>query len=143
MTKVRRTYFNIYNKVLGLILAVLGFSTACKHGGEEYGVPTATFRISGQVTADSTQNAISNIQVSSDYDTVYTDDSGNYTIELEEYPDDQTFTVEFKDVDGVENGEYETLDTIVEFKDPEFSGGSGSWDSGVAEKEVNINLKEK
>ena len=108
-----------------------------------HGTPVATFKVNGDVKSESTSNVIPNIRVVMGYDTTYTDESGNYQISNEEFPENQTFLLEFKDIDGESNGEFQPLDTIVEFIDPEFSGGTGSWDNGETEKEVNVNLKDK
>ena len=53
------------------------------------------------------------------------------------------FNIEFIDIDGAENGEYQSLDTIVEFKDPHFTGGDGDWYAGETSKEFNIQLNPK
>jgi putative lipoprotein (rSAM/lipoprotein system) len=76
-------------------------------------------------------------------DTAFTDEQGSYQVRAIDFPKDQAFLVDFKDIDGETNGEYEPLDTIVEFIDPEFTGGSGAWDQGETEKEVNVKLKDK
>ena len=76
-------------------------------------------------------------------DTVYTDHTGQYRVEYSAFPDNQTLMVEFEDTDGATNGSYNPLDTIVEFKDPQFSGGTGSWNQGITEKEVDVELKTK
>jgi hypothetical protein len=48
----------------------------------------------------------------------------------------------FEDIDGAQNGSFQALDTIVEFVDPQFTGGSGNWDSGETETIFNVELKE-
>ena len=75
------------------------------------------------------------------HDTTYTNESGKYQLENSDFPEDQSFLVEFKDVDGTNNGEYMPLDTIIKFINPQFTGGSGSWDAGKTEKVLNVNLK--
>jgi putative lipoprotein (rSAM/lipoprotein system) len=78
------------------------------------------------------------------YDTAFTDEAGQYQVANMEFPKDQAFQLEFKDMDGEINGDYQPLDTIVEFIDPVFSGGGASgWDQGETEMEVNVKLKEK
>ena len=125
------------------LLSILGFGAACSLSSCEYGTPFATFKVKGNVKSEVTSNAIPNIRVVMGYDTTFTDESGNYQISNTDFPDNQTFLVEFKDIDRETNGEYQTLDTIVEFIDPEFSGGTGNWDSGETEKEINVKLKDK
>lgn len=150
MRKIKIGFLRKYNGLIGLLLALLGFSTACERGADEYGtppveygVPHATFIVKGNVKAENTSSTISNIRVVTNQDTVYTDESGNYQVENTDFPSDQTFTLEFKDVDGEINGEYQPIDTTIEFKDPQFTGGSGSWYEGKTEKELNVNMKPK
>lgn len=149
MKKIETSLFKKYNALISFLLSILGFGAACslsscEYGtpAVEYGTPYATFKVKGGVKSEVTSNSIPNIRVVMGYDTTYTDESGNYQVENTDFPDDQTFLVEFKDIDGVTNGKYQPLDTIVEFIDPEFSGGTGSWDSGETEKEVNVKLKD-
>jgi len=139
-----------YNTLISLLLTVLGFGTACSIGGCEYGLPPvaygtpqATFKVNGNVRSEATSDNLPYIRVVMGYDTSYTDESGNYQVQNIEFPRDQTFLIEYKDMDGEVNGEYQPLDTIVEFTNPIFSGGTGAWDSGETEKEINVELKDK
>lgn len=143
MKKIKTSLFKRYSTLTSFLLSILGFGAACSLSGCEYGTPFATFKVKGNVKSEVTSNAIPNIRVVMEYDTTFTDESGNYQISNTEFPYDQTFLVEFKDIDGETNGEYQPLDTIVEFNDPEFSGGTDNWDSGETEKEVNVKLKNK
>lgn len=147
---MKTSIFKRFNGLISFLLTILGFGAACslsscEYGtpAVEYGTPYATFKVNGSVKSEVTSNNIPNIRVVMGYDTTFTDESGSYQISNTNFPDDQTFIVEFKDIDDETNGEYQPLDTIVEFMDPEFSGGSGNWDSGETEKEVNIELKDK
>lgn len=148
MNRLKTSLFRKSNAVIRLLLSVLGFGAvyslnSCEdNGAAEYGTPTATFKVMGTVKSEQTSNPVSNIRVVMGYDTTFTDESGNYQVSNVDFPDDQTFLLEFKDIDGETNGAYQPLDTMVEFTDPEFSGGSGAWDSGETEKEVNVNLKD-
>jgi len=150
MKKIKTSLFKRFNTLLSFLLSILGFGAAfslnsCEYGtpAVEYGTPFATFKVKGSVKSELTSNAIPNIRVVMGYDTTFSDESGNYQISNTEFPDDQTFLLEFKDIDGETSGEYQALDTIVEFIDPKFSGGTGDWNSGETEKEVNVKLKEK
>jgi putative lipoprotein (rSAM/lipoprotein system) len=147
---MKRALLKKYNTLLSFLLSVLGFGAACSLGSceygspiVEYGTPHATFKVKGSVTSEVTSTNVPYIRVVMNSDTAFTDESGNYQVGSIEFPDDQTFLVEFKDVDGETNGDFEPLDTIVEFIDPEFSGGSGAWDGGETEKEINVKLKDK
>lgn len=145
MKKIKISLFKRYNTLTSFLLSILGFGAACSLSScsYEYGTPFATFKVKGNVKSEVTSKAIPNIRVVMEYDTTFTDESGNYQISKTDFPDNQTFFVEFKDIDGETNGEYQPLDTIVEFIDPEFSGGTDNWDSGETEKEVNVKLKDK
>jgi len=143
---MKTRYLKTYNKLISYLLALLGVSLACSNGcamygtPAEYGTPNATFKVLGKVTTEQ-DVAIPNIQVVLDYDTAFTDNLGNYQVQTVNFPDNQIFPVHFKDVDEVQNGEFQPLDTVVEFKDPQFTGGTGNWNAGETEKEFNIKLK--
>ena len=77
-------------------------------------------------------------------DSVMTDINGNYQVtDKYGFPKDQTYDIKFKDIDNAQNGQFENLDTIVEFKDPIFKNGDGDWYRGETEKEFNIKLDPK
>lgn len=145
MKKMKTSIFKRFNGIISFLLSVFGFGAACSSCSVriEYGTPYATFKVNGNVKSEVTNKNIPNIRVVMRYDTTYTDASGNFQLSNTDFPMDQTFKLEFKDIDGETNGEYQPLDTIVEFIDPQFSGGKGSWDRGEIEKEVNIKLKVK
>ena len=150
MKKIQTSLFKRYNTLISFLLSVLGFGVACslsscEYGtpAVEYGTPFANFKVKGNVKSEVTSNPILNIRVVMGHDTTFTDESGNYQVENTDFPDDQTFLVEFNDVDGETNGEYQPLDTIVNFIDPEYSGGSDTWYNGETEKEINVKLKDK
>lgn len=150
LARMKRTLLKKYNTLLSFLLSILGFGAACSLSGceygspmYEYGTPHATFKVNGNVKSEVTSDDLPGIRVILDLDTAFTDEQGNYQVRTIEFPKDQTFLVEFKDIDGEANGEYQPLDTIVEFIDPEFTGGSGGWDQGETEKEVNVKLKDK
>jgi len=150
MKKIQTGFLKRSNSFIGLILSLLGFSAACslsscEYGSPvvEYGTPHATFIVRGDVKSETDSSAIPNIRVVMNNDTTYTNESGIYQVENMEFPKDQALLVQFEDTDGATFGEYQPLDTIVEFIDPQFSGGSGSWDAGTTEKEVNVKLKVK
>ena len=122
MKKIKTSIFKRYNALIRFLLSILGFGAACSLSSCEYGTPYATFKVNGSVKSEVTSNDIPNIRVIMGYDTTFTDKSGNYQISNTDFPEDQTFLVEFKDIDGKTNGEYQSLDTIVEFIDPEGNG---------------------
>ena len=135
------------NKIIAFILSVLGIgSTGIFNGCSisdtpvEYGTPSATFIVKGKVA---NETGINGIKVKMSYDSTYTNESGRYEIEVIDFPMDQEFQIQFEDIDGEANNEYQKLDTVVAFVDPEFDGGDGSWYSGETTTEFDVKLKEK
>jgi len=121
-----------------------------------YGSPHATFIINGEVKSAANGRVIPEIivEVRKEYneetglvralvETGFSEDNGKYTVSMGDWPEDQTYQLRFTDTDGALNGEFESLDTTVVFKDPKFINGDGSWFRGVAEQEMNIKLKPK
>ncbi len=143
MKKVKNKFLMKYNRIIIIILSLLGFSTVCVQT-YEYGTPSADFIVKGAIQSEENNQLIPNIMVVSKYDTIYSDYEGKYYIKNDGYfPSDQTFLLEFEDIDGQENGEFHSLDTLIEFIDPDFSGGDGDWYEGETEKVLNIKLKPK
>ncbi len=149
MNRLKTSLLRRSNTIIRILLSVLGFGAVCSlnscdddNGAVEYGTPYATFKVMGKVKSEQTSNPVSNIRVIMGSDTTFSDESGNFQVSNTDFPESQSFKVEFKDIDGETNGAYQSLDTIVEFVDPEFSGGSGGWDNGKTEKEMNVNLKD-
>ncbi|PID92181.1 MAG: hypothetical protein CSA96_04580 [Bacteroidetes bacterium] len=137
---MKRFFFKKYNRLINVLLTILGFSAACTTTGCEYGSPYATFRIKGEVRDQNTSDALPNIRVVMESDTGYTNEEGKFVFEQQCYPGDQDFPLRFKDVDGPDNGSYQELDTIISFTNPKFSGGKG-WNEGSVEKDIDIDLK--
>jgi putative lipoprotein (rSAM/lipoprotein system) len=144
---MKRNILKKYNYIIAFLLSVLGVGGACTLGGceygtpaEEYGTPSATFKVNGIVSSED-NTKIPNIRVVMQSDTVYTDLNGAYNVQTSAFPDDQNFLVEFEDIDGTANGIYQSKDTMVLFDNPQFENGDGSWYIGETSKEINIKLK--
>jgi len=146
MRKVRVRFLKSFNSILLSLLALLGFTAACKDDPsiiDEYGSPYAKFKVNGKIEATNTDTPIENIRVVMSGDTVYSDDKGEYEVaDNNGFPIDQIYEIQFQDIDGISNGEFEDVDTVVEFKDPEFINGDG-WYRGETSKEFNIKLNPK
>ncbi len=149
MKKIKTGFLKKQNALLSLLMALLGFSTACEQAVDEYGAPAveygapyATFEVNGKVKS-AAETAIEGIQVTMNGQTIFSDASGNYSISTQTFPTDQTLVLEFKDIDGSLNGSYAPKDTIVEFIDPEFTGGDDSWYAGETEKTVDVKLNNR
>lgn len=138
------------NRIYGYIIGLLGFSMGCQACGQHadmYGQPHADYKISGRVT-DASNNPIKGIEITVKdvyYDEAkpQTDASGNYSIEFSEFPN-QTIEILYKDIDGAENGgAFADQTEKIPFQSEDFTGGSGNWYDGKAEKVVNVVLEEK
>ena len=144
MKFLKTTFFKSTNVIISFLLFVLGFSTSCDLIGirAEYGSPHADFIINGSVKASETNQAIPNIKVKASWDSVYTDQSGNYEINIQSFPEDQDIQLLFIDTDGEANGDFQQLDTIIQFKNINFDK-EGTWYYGEVEKEFNVTLNKK
>ena len=144
---------SFYAKVLSFLLMLLGFQS-CNMGGEEYGTPSATFKVKGKVQDSDTKEPVKNVRAvlvqmrqyetpdektenSYETDTVYTNAAGEFSTSVTSFPNNKVeFKMKFVDVDGAENGAYESKDVEVIFDNPKYEGKSGSWYSGVATKDI-------
>jgi len=138
-------FLKSYNAIILVLLAALGFASSCKKPEPkvEYGVPTAKFIIKGKIELTTDNSALQNIKVKIQNDSVTSDVNGNYQITKSTYAGNQTFQIQFRDVDGTLNGEIAPLDTTVEFINPQFVNGDGEWYSGETQKEFDVKLKPK
>jgi putative lipoprotein (rSAM/lipoprotein system) len=142
MKKVEIRFLKSFNSIIALILAFLGFSSSCKGPQVEYGVPSAKYIIKGKIELSVDSSELSDIQVIVQNDTTTSDVNGNYIITKTRLnAGNQTFPIQFRDVDGVLHGEIAPLDTTVEFKNPVFKNGDGNWYEGETEKEFDVKLK--
>ena len=140
-----------HNKFIAFLLSVIGIGGACSFGGfaygvgpiaPEYGVPSATFKVIGKVSSVD-GNKIKGIRVILQNDTAHTDIDGKFHVQANDFPEDKDFDIEFDDIDAELNGDFQSLDTIVSFVDPEFKNGDKHWFAGETTKEFNVNLKPK
>jgi putative lipoprotein (rSAM/lipoprotein system) len=147
MKRIKKAVFKAANAVISVLLFILGFSVfSCqKDDNYEYGTLTTVFEflITGTVTDETTNQPIPNIKVRTDQDSTVTDSAGGYITIYYGFSLGDTIQVQFIDVDGQANGEFQQLDKGVDFSDAEFSGGNGKWFLGGTVKKVNVELKEK
>jgi putative lipoprotein (rSAM/lipoprotein system) len=145
MKSVKNKFYKTSNALIFSLLALLGFASSCDKGSKaEYGTPSAKFIVNGNVNAKESNTPIENIRVIMNRDTSFTDGEGHYqVIEDFSFPTNQTFQINFQDTDGVVNGEYQNLDTIVEFVNPQFVNGDGNWYAGETSKKLNVKLDKK
>lgn len=134
----------IYNSLICICLAIIGFTSSC-NGPDEYGTPYAKFIIKGKVSSEETGQVIKGIQaLVPSRDSIYTDDEGNFRLIIEDFPSDSTtFKMEFNDIDSEQDGLFQNADTSITFLNPKFSGGDDDWYKGETSKEINIKLTRK
>jgi putative lipoprotein (rSAM/lipoprotein system) len=149
-SEIKKRWFTFQNKSISYILSFLGIGSAvifngCMYGSPvvEYGTPHANFKVTGKVTS-ATGETLSAIKVVMSTDSTRTSSTGEFDVEISDFPEDQEYHVKFIDDDGTQSGgEFVALDTVVKFTDPKFEDGDGDWFSGTASKELNVKLTKK
>src|SRR5665648_547723 len=108
MKKVKTKFYKTSNSIILGLLALLGFASSCEkepNSMVEYGTPSAKFIVNGKVNSKDTNTPIKNIRVIMNRDTSFSDSEGHYqVIENNGFPDNQTFQINFQDVDSTVNG---------------------------------------
>ncbi len=144
--KISQYLQNSQNKILHLLMGILGFSAACTPACEygvpavEYGTPTAEFILTGNVKSSQTDLPVKNIQVIMNYDTAFTDVNGIFTVNSQDFPQDIKYDVNINDVDGSENGSFTNKKISVQFYESKLTGGDGNWYEGSTTETVNIKI---
>jgi len=146
----------LYTKILTALLALLGFSgtvISCFGSGiygsfsAEYGSPSATFKVKGIVESETDNTPIQGIRAElfekyhDDSEEqlykigvpAYSNNNGNFNVEGYSFPHKEILYVELTDVDGEENGLFESKIVEADFRNVTFTGGSGNWYNGEAE----------
>lgn len=148
-------------KISLAMLSVLGVSSCDSIIGGAicmYGTPTAGYEIKGKVT-DESGKPVESIRVAAKYtqkndgqyshtnivtDTVYTDKSGSYKSLVKDFPMDYDVEVKFEDVDGAENGEYETQTVTSDTKSFTHSKkDADEWYKGTYSTTIEAKLKNR
>ncbi len=133
------------NWLLAGILGLLGF-TGCEttSGKEEYGSPHADYTVKGKVVDKATQEPIEGVSVTMGYDPehvmepVMTDENGMFELTT----GDRCPTLYVDDIDGDENGAYESEEIELDIDDAVHTPGSGHWDEGDYTWTKNVELDE-
>ena len=150
---MKSKFRSFYSKILSACLVLLGFN-ACdilddEHNTRaEYGTPSASYKVLGTVVSSGEEkNPVENIRVvmvqdvdeeNVSYlygDTVFTDASGRFELNYQNEIYNQ-FKIKIQDVDGIENGYFEDVEQVIEFKNSDYKGGDGSWYRGEAQKDM-------
>lgn len=142
----------LYAKILSFFLVLLGFQ-ACDDPAVEYGSPSAKYKVKGSAVSETDEVPVKGIRAvlvqtyngeENPYatDTVYTDNSGEFELEISGITDDN-FLLKLQDIDGEQNGSFEDRELSVDFRGIKLEGGKG-WYMGEAEKDMGkIALKSK
>ena len=149
--------YSFYSKIISFCLVLLGFN-ACgddtSYGPAEYGVPSAKYKVSGKVVSSDLKVPIDNVRVvmienaEQAYlrgDTLFTDIEGKFEINRFDFPHSK-YKVKFQDIDGEENGFFEDIEEIIEFKDSDYKDNNGGWYRGEATKDmgtIELNPKQE
>lgn len=142
MKKTKRKIYKASNFLIGGLMSLLGFSPSCIFM-TEYGTPSADFILRGTVRSAETGEAIEHIQTIANEDTFYTDRQGKFNFYYSLFgAESGSVVMRFRDIDSIEHGEYEPLDTIIFYNSSQFEGGD-SWDEGTLNLDLDIDLKSK
>jgi putative lipoprotein (rSAM/lipoprotein system) len=148
---MKKPIIKSFDKIIVMLLSIVGIFSACSTGATKYGTPSATYEIKGTITDKETSRPIKHIQIitqTNDYhkDTLYTDSYGQYYYKFWDFPlGDKPVHLKFEDIDGEENwGDFATQEIDVIFtKEDQIIKGKDEWDEGTFEKIQNIKLEKK
>ncbi len=142
MTQIRKKIFTGYQALLTIVLGLMGITSACIPFAAEYGTPNAKFIVKGKIVSATDQKPLKDVQVIMKYDTTKSDANGLYEVSNGDFPlDSVSFTLKFEDVNSADGVDYQPLDTVVTFIDPEFIHGDHHWYLGETSKTLDIELK--
>ena len=140
----------VMGKIIKFLLICLGFKslTACEvfYGTDEYGTPYAEYEAKGRVS-DSEGTPISGIKVSmgvEDYmDSVaVTDADGRFHVIHDTFPlDDNTFDIQFTDIDGEAGGGLFEEQTVTVQAEKVEEGEGWSRGKYAVKEDVNVVLE--
>ena len=152
---MKRVYLSVRSLLsagASLLLGWLGFASCTESPGfgmAEYGTPTVDYEFKVRVT-DQDAKPVEGLQVDllnghGDKKKL-TDAQGNAELEgsYTGFRRDHQVVLEVKDIDGEKNGVVADKQDTVEVKESDFvSKGSGSWNNGKVEKEIEIQVERK
>ncbi len=132
----------LFSKIICVVVgAVLG-AAACGEDAVEYGMPQARYKIDGQVVAAVGSQPVQGIQIGLGGETVITDASGNFSLDVQTFPCNDQCQLEVKDIDGADNGG-EFQDKNVAINPTKTAEGDGDWDEGTFEQsDIEVQLDE-
>jgi putative lipoprotein (rSAM/lipoprotein system) len=142
------------NRIIAFFMAILGFASSCRDSfmAAMYGSPYADYIVKGKIVSEKDNSSIKGIQISisasagaaytSRTEELFSDSKGNYSVIYKEYGITQ-INLRFSDADGVENGSYQSVDTLMTFSKSDLTGKGSNYFMGSSEKVLNIKLKPK
>ena len=110
-----------WDKIIGVLLGGIGIIGVFNSCLKMYGPPDVEYanlyELNGIVIDKETSNPIPNIQIiRNNWDTLYTDTDGKYTVKQFAYGYGMRYSLKFEDIDGEENGgDFETQEVEVKF----------------------------
>ena len=165
MKTSRRAFIKNMNWALAGIIGMLGF-VSCEKGKEpldEYGSPHADYTVKGAVVNKTTGEPIEGIQVGygplvmygilatsyksksavDEMRNVLTDAKGEFKLTATFFPEENLkLPVYVVDIDGEENGLFQSEQLQVDFKDAVHSGNPGNWYQGEYTVTLNVEMTE-
>ena len=147
---MKKIALKTYGKILAIILSFFGLSS-CEiiEPRVEYGTPSADYIVKGKVSDKFTNQPIKGIGVivpnrvyPKHGDTVYTNELGEYTLDLKNsFPYwNEKMKVIAKDLDGMKNGDFQPDSIEITFTEKDLiKKGSGNWYVGIYQK-INQNF---
>ncbi len=106
-------FLTTFNRQIVFLLSILGFSLAARQCAAQYGAPVYTRDIKGVVLSE-INKPIKNIRVIiNNNDTALTDSGGFYQFPRKEFYYGERISMNFSDIDGKENGDFFSSDTIL------------------------------
>ena len=156
----RRVFIKNMNWALAGIIGMLGFTGCDITGTKEYGSPHADYTVKGKVVSKTTGKPIEGIQVGlgysySDIQPMYGTRSAPFTAKsyvltnakgefkiTDRSEIVQKLPASVEDIDGEENGLFQSKQLEIDFKDAVHSGKSKNWYKGEYTVTVNVELTE-
>ena len=159
--KANKAFIKGINWLLAAIISMLGFAGCDIIGTDEYGSPRADYTVKGAVVNKATGKPIKGIRVGyspehwavAEYGIpptpytpkpyVLTDTKGEFKLTDSSFPKENlTAYVFVEDIDGEENGLFQSESIEVDFSKATQSGKPKSWYNGEYTVNVNVELTE-
>jgi len=160
--KINRAFIKGTNWALAGLLSLLGFTGCDIQGAYEYGTPNADYTVKGTVVDKATGKPIKGIRVGYGPDEsrpvpmygvittpyqpknyVITDAKGEFNLTENGFPDPNfTTPVYVKDIDGEQNGFYQSDTLQIDFSKSKLTKKASHWYAGEYTVTENVKLEE-